>query len=239
MNEARVGRDHAVVAATLLILTALGWAALVRMNTDMSGTLPAARHGTAAFFAAVVMWLEMMVAMMAPATGPAVSAYIALARRRRAAKSSFCGAVFCSGYLAVWIGYGALAAGGQSALGRFSGFSGNDLSAIALIIAGLYQMTPLKQACIGRCRSPMLQLAMNWRNGVGGALRLGLAHGAWCVGCCWALMASMFVVGAANLIWMAALTLFVLGEKLAPARWRLDAAAGALLIAAGGGLLVS
>ncbi|MGY3041488.1 putative metal-binding membrane protein [Rhodanobacter sp. TND4EL1] len=111
------------------------------------------------------------------------------------------------------------------------------LSATVLIAAGLYQLAPLKRACVTRCRSPLLQLMDNWRDGANGALKLGFHQGSWCVGCCWALMVLMFVVGVMNLAWMAILSGFVLAEKLMPARWHLDVVAGVTLVAWGGWLL--
>ena len=247
----RIGRDHAVVLTSLALVAALGWLALARMSGDMAGpeaavavmtrpqSLPAPGFGML-----LAMWATMMAAMMAPATAPSLSAYLALARRRHPAQNAGPAATgFFVGYMAAWLGYAVLGAAAQWVLGRMAllspmGASANAyLSAGMLIAAGLYQLTPLKRACITRCRSPLLQLMNNWRDGAGGALRLGFGQGSYCVGCCWALMALLFVVGTMNLAWMAIVTVFVLAEKLVPARWHLDTVAGLALLAWAGWLL--
>ena len=107
------------------------------------------------------------------------------------------------------------------------------LSAGLLLAAGVYQWLPQKQACLAKCRSPLAFFMARWRDGTRGALALGLEHGGYCVACCWALMAAMFVVGAMSILWMGLFTLLVLGEKVVPARWRFDRAIGAVLVVSG------
>ena len=117
--------------------------------------------------------------------------------------------------------------------------SNPHLSGIILLGAGVYQLTPLKSACLAHCRSPLGFLMTHWRDGRGGALRMGLAHGVYCLGCCWALMCVLFVVGVMNLLWVAALTLFVLLEKVGPAPAFIARATGVALVAAGVWFLIA
>lgn len=178
-----------------------------------------------------------MVAMMLPTALPAVTVFGNLARRRSAQTGSASPtAVFAAGYIVAWTGYAAVAAVGQVALARAALLTpmlqsaSIALSAAILLTAGAFQFTAFKDACLTKCRTPLAFFLAEWRDGKAGALVLGLKHGSYCVSCCWALMTVMFVVGTMNLLWMAALTLFVLGEKLAPARWRLGQIAGGVLM---------
>lgn len=241
----RIGRDRAATLAGLGLVAAIGWLVLVRMSAAMTGAEAEAalmmrpQNSPGPRFGMVfAMWAAMMAAMMAPAAGPGLSAYLALARRRHPAQSVLPAATgFFAGYMAAWLGFAVLGAAAQWMLAKTAllspvGASANVyLGAGILVAAGLYQLTPLKRACVSRCRSPLLQLMSGWRDGAGGALRLGLGQGSWCVGCCWALMALMFAVGTMNLVWMAIIAIFVLAEKLVPARWYLEAASGLVLIA--------
>jgi predicted metal-binding membrane protein len=224
-------------------IIALSWLYLVRMagmmhpgmaSMAMSAMPPTL---TTQFLAAFVMWSVMMVAMMLPTALPAATVFANLARRRAAhtGKAAPVG-VFAAGYIAAWIGYSVVLAAGQVALTRAALLTpmlqsaSVALSAVILLAAGAFQFTAFKDACLTKCRTPLAFFLAEWRDGKAGALVLGLKHGSYCVGCCWALMAVMFVVGAMNLLWMGALTLFVLGEKLAPARWRLGHVAGGALM---------
>jgi predicted metal-binding membrane protein len=175
--------------------------------------------------------------MMLPTALPAATVFGNLARRRGAQIGSTSStALFAAGYIAAWTGYSAVAAVGQVALARAALLTpmlqsaSIALSAVILLAAGAFQFTSLKGACLTKCRTPLAFFLAEWRDGKAGALLLGFKHGSYCVGCCWALMAVLFVVGAMNLLSMAALTLFVIGEKLAPARWRLNQVAGSALI---------
>jgi len=168
-----------------------------------------------------MMWAVMMVAMMLPSAAPMVLAYarIASARGRNPTLRVW---LFAFGYLAIWTLFSAAATLIQFVLARSSMLS-NALvttplvSAAILVVAGVYQLTPLKEACLGRCQSPIGFFMTHWRDGAAGALRMGLSHGAFCVGCCWMLMALLFVAGVMNLAWVAAITIFVLLEKAT--RW--------------------
>ncbi len=152
---------------------------------------------------------------------------------------------FVGGYVAAWAGYSVLAAAAQVALARAALLTpmlqstSVVLSAAILLAAGLFQFTALKEACLAKCRTPLGFFLAEWRDGAAGAFAMGLRHGSFCVVCCWALMAVMLVVGAMNLLWMAALTAFMLAEKLVPARWQLSRLAGAAFVVWGVFVLVA
>jgi predicted metal-binding membrane protein len=224
----------------LIMIIALSWIQLARMNTGMPAmpdmmpmdgrhTMTAAGIG-ATLLPAFGMWSVMMAAMMLPTEMPAVSVYLALAARRHPARSATVPATwFVTGYLAVWLAYAAAAATAQSMLAPAVNASA-ALNAAILLTAGVFQFSRAKNACLTRCRSPLAFFLTEWRDGNAGALKLGLRRGSYCVGCCWALMALMFVVGTMNLLGMGVLVIFMLGEKLAPPGWRLGPIAGAVFV---------
>jgi predicted metal-binding membrane protein len=149
-----------------------------------------------------------------------IETYARIARSRSGA-SAYNLWLFAAAYIVVWILFSAAATAGQIALQRgaliTSGFVTTPVvSGIILAIAGLYQLTPLKQVCLSHCRSPIGFFMTEWRDGVAGAFKMGLKHGAFCVGCCWMLMALLFVLGVMNLLWVAAISVFVLLEKVTP-----------------------
>jgi len=186
---------------------------------------------------AVPVWAAMMTGMMLPGAAPMFAAYAQVNGRSGGRWAPLAG--FVGAYLALWIGVSVLGAFVQQhliATGVLSpmGHSLHPLlSAAALLIAGAYQFTPLKEACLRRCRTPLGFLMTEWRPGTPGALRLGWRHGLECLLCCWAFMVLMFVLGAMNLIWMALLTVVMLVEKAAPAGRAIGRWCGALLIGAG------
>ena len=175
--------------------------------------MPAA-PGWALVFA---MWAAMMVAMMVPSAAPAILLY-ARVHRQSAARGHPPTPAFLAGYLTCWTVFSGLAAALQLAIASSMSMAleGRAGTALVLIAAGLYQLSPLKNACLVRCRSPAQFLVRHYRPGTAGAFRLGLLHGAFCVGCCWLLMALLFVGGVMNLLWIAGLTLLVAAEKLLP-----------------------
>jgi len=192
----------------------------------------------APFRSAMAIWALMSVAMMLPTAAPAIDVYVRLSRRLEAQRGTHV-AAFAGGYVAAWVALAALAGALQVALGaRAAGAVAPGLaSGSLLLLAGLYQLTPLKQACLTLCRNPLAFFIGHWREGVGGAFAMGLHHGAVCIGCCWALMALMFVAGAMNLAWMAALGLAMLLEKAAPGAAPAGRLAG-LAMALGGAALI-
>jgi predicted metal-binding membrane protein len=255
--EALFRRETAVVGAALILLSVLAWLALLAgAGTGMSPgamsgwwlpmKLPAAEswswtpyYWLIAFF----MWGVMMVAMMLPSASPLVLLYARVVRHAESQGSNIQAsasiAAFASGYLTLWILFSALAVALQFGLERSGLMSAMmasrsvALSGALLIAAGLYQLSPLKTACLRHCRGPAAFLSAHWRPGVVGAWRMGLLHGGYCVGCCAVLMLLLFVGGVMNLVWIAGLTLFVALEKFAPFGEATTKITAAILIAAG------
>jgi predicted metal-binding membrane protein len=236
--------DRVIAMGGVIAVTALSWLylAFVSMSHHGRGIMGMAMPGLPGapveqFAAAFLMWGIMMVAMMLPTASPAIAMFGSFAGKRLSTTGSAAPTwLFVMGYLAVWTAYSGIAAAGQVALSRASLLAPTlqstsvVLSASLLVVAGGFQFTPLKDACLTQCRSPFPFLLANWRDGSLGAFVLGMRHGSYCVACCWALMGLMFVFGAMNLLWMGMLSLFMLGEKLAPASWRLSRGAGVLSI---------
>jgi predicted metal-binding membrane protein len=223
-----------------------GWLLLYWGATNMDSpaaqlTMPMSDWSAANWLAVLIMWAVMMAAMMLPTAMPMVSVFAGLNRTRGEAGRT---AAFVAGYLALWTAFGAAATAAQWMLQTRGLLSpmivsmSPVLSAALLAIAGAFQFTPLKQACLRACRSPLGFLLTDWRDGLWGAARMGVRHGLYCLGCCWALMALLFVGGAMNLLWIAALTLLVAIEKFAPKGDILAKALGALMIGAGAARLI-
>jgi predicted metal-binding membrane protein len=194
----------------------------------------------------LAMWTVMMVAMMVPAAAPMILIFHRVAGDRAArGQAAVPTGFFLGGYLLVWTGFSALATAAQWALHDAALLSPGMAAAspllggALLVAAGVFQLTPLKHACLARCRSPLAFLLNDWREGHGGALAMGLRHGAFCTGCCWALMALLFVGGVMNLLWVAGLAGVVLGEKVLPRGHLLGRLGGAALIGWGGWMLLA
>lgn len=198
-----------------------------------------------AAFGVFLMWEVMMVAMMLPTVSTMLLAFATINRRRREREEPYVAtAIFLCGYLLVWVGFSALAAlaqwGLQSAalLSPMLVSTSPILGGVLLIAAGLFQWTPLKNVCLAHCRSPMGFILSDWREGRRGAVLMGLHHGAYCLGCCWVLMGLLFVAGVMNLLWVAAIAIFIILEKLAPRGDVVGRVIGGLLVAGGLALLV-
>jgi predicted metal-binding membrane protein len=228
--EAVLRRDRAVTAAGLFGLVLLAWAYTVHLARamgpmDQSMLMPQA-HGWGPDQVSwlFVMWVVMMTAMMIPSAAPVILLFAHVARRRRL-KGELTGSptVFVLGYLLAWTGYSLLAALAQWGLHSHALLSpamagtAPVLGASLLLAAGIYQWLPFKQRCLVHCRSPLGFFAQEWREGTLGALAMGARHGSYCVGCCWLLMALLFVGGVMNLLWVAVIAIVVMLEKLAPA----------------------
>lgn len=189
----------------------------------------------------LLMWGLMMAAMMLPSAAPMILLHATLTRRRRARGEVVATTgSFAAGYLAVWILFSLAAVVLQFGLQRAAllspmlALTSQGVAGLVLIGAGLYQWSPLKDACLRHCRSPLDFMLTEWREGSRGAFVMGLRHGAYCVGCCWVLMLMLFVGGVMSLAWIAGLALWVLVEKLAPAGHWLGHAMGGVLVAWGG-----
>jgi predicted metal-binding membrane protein len=239
-QTARTRRSPKPVA-WLLVFSLIGWGFLAWIAFDMGHpvaqlTMPMSSAWRWDNLLAVwCMWAMMMAAMMLPSALPMVSAFVALCRRNgEAARScSFVGA-----YLLVWFAFSIVATGLQWVL-QAAGWvnpmivsTSATLTGVLLLVAGIYQFSPLKRICLANCRTPMGFLIGEWRGGTSGAFMMGLRHGLFCLGCCWALMALLFVGGVMNLAWIAALSIAVAIEKLMPQGQRLAALLGVGLIAA-------
>ncbi len=218
--EAILRRHRGVTIAGLVVVAALAWTwiasgAGMEMDAGMGMNMPMPWDATRILLT-LAMWWVMMLAMMVPAAAPTVLLYARSAQPPHSA-------AFLAGYLLCWLGFSVAAVALQFALETSGRFAPMDMVLTStwfaggtLIAAGLYQFTPLKGACLAHCRSPAHWLSRNYRPGRSGALRMGLSHGAFCVGCCWMLMLLLFVVGVMDLAWIAALTLLVAAEKLLP-----------------------
>ena len=220
-------RERLTLLAALAVITALSWLYLVRMPmvpADLGAVgvllLSVLPPRLADVWLTFMMWSVMMVAMMLPSASSMILTYAAIARRR-AGNSAYALWVFAGAYLVIWTLFSAAATAGQLLLENTSLLYGASRTssvagAVLLMLAGLYQLTPLKNLCLAHCRSPLGFLMTQWRDGTTGAFIMGIKHGAQCLGCCWMLMGLLFVFGAMNLIWVAAISILVILEKLAP-----------------------
>lgn len=243
LMEGALRRDRLLVACCLLFVVALSWAYLLTgagMAQEMGDMLMPMSSVPWTLGHAVMMlamWAVMMAAMMLPSAAPMILLHATLARRRgeRGEPALASGAV-CAGYLFVWAVFSLAATTLQYALEQAALLStmmrttSQLLAGGVLIAVGLYQWSPLKQACLRHCRSPLEFVMMHWRPGLRGAFAMGLRHGVVCIGCCWMLMLLLFVGGVMNLVWIAGIALFVLIEKLSPSGHWIGRVAGALLI---------
>jgi predicted metal-binding membrane protein len=250
-------RDRLLIAGCIGVIAALAWAYLFYLDRQMSASMEYDRMmadmgmamsepwRTVDVLFAAVMWTVMMIGMMAPSAAPVLLLFAASVRARQPA-TPFAPPVvaFAAGYVLVWTAFSVVAALAQwglhetSMLSSAMAASSGWLAGSILIGAGVYQFTPIKAACLTRCRSPLGFLMGHWRSGTSGALRMGARHGVECVGCCWALMCVLFAVGVMNLLWVAAISAFVLLEKVGPRGVLASRVAGVAAAAAGLVLLV-
>lgn len=247
-------RDRLVVLGGLLLAAALAWLYLIDMALDMAsgaGDAGGAMMRMQAWrpvdgLLMFAMWAVMMVAMMLPGAAPMILIFARVdgAREGRAgAGPPGRTGLFASGYVLVWAGFSMAATALQWGLQNAALLSPMMVSTSAalggalFVAAGVYQWTPLKYACLRHCRSPLSFVMRHWRPGAGGALRMGFAHGAFCLGCCGFLMGLLFVGGVMNLAWVAAVTVFVAAEKIAPRGQWVARAGGGAMVAAGAYLL--
>jgi predicted metal-binding membrane protein len=225
--RARIG-----LVALLVALAAIAWWSTGNRMAGMDAG-PGTPLGALGWFLGV--WVVMMAAMMLPSVAPTVALYERMARRRWSGASL----LFAAAYLVVWSAAGLLAYGtfelGRSALGHQLGWhsGGQWVAGGILVVAAAYELTPLKHACLARCRSPLGFLLGSWRDGRLGAIEMGARHGAWCLGCCWALMAALFALGVMSLTWMAIVAALITAEKTLPWGRALTYGIAVLLLATG------
>lgn len=262
-TESLLRRDRLIVGGGLVLICLLSWYYLLSgAGTGMSTlamttwTFPppvpsynADYTWTASYWLIMLlMWWIMMIAMMVPSAAPMILLFARVHRHHQKQgqgdASTVPTAAFVGGYLLAWLAF-SLAATALQWLLEGAGLlhsmlmwsTSATLSGLFLLAAGIYQLSPLKGACLSHCRSPVDFLTRHWRPGQWGAARMGLDHGLYCVGCCWFLMALLFVGGIMNLVWIAGLAIFVLLEKLAPAGQWVARASGILMIIGGAYLL--
>ena len=247
-------RDRVVVGLALAAIAAVAWVYLLRLNSAIPVGASLVKMGPALepfapinLLLIITMWAVMMAGMMIPSASPMILLYARVGRQARADGKPFAATGwFAGGYLLAWTAFAVIAGVAQSALAAAAlmtsmmSAANNDLAGAILIAAGLYQWTPLKTGCLVQCQAPLafLQRHGGFRRDVKGALTLGLTHGVYCIGCCWALMALLFVGGVMNLLWVAGLSIFVLVEKFIPAGAAVSRLAGLLMVGAGIGRIL-
>ena len=249
---ATLRRDRYIVATALLLITALAWVYLLQLAADMDmpgmdsaamAAMMAPRVWAPADFGLVlVMWVVMMIGMMTPSATPMILLYARVARQATAQGKRFAAtAWFTAGYLLAWTGFSLAATLLQWQLERLTLLSpmmtssSNRFNGIVLIAIGVYQWTPWKYACLAACQAPLsfIQRHGGFRPEASRSLRLGLLHGAYCVACCWALMALLFIGGVMNVLWIAAIAVLVLLEKAVPVGRLVPRAVGVVCLGAG------
>jgi predicted metal-binding membrane protein len=244
-HQRALWRHQVGILISLTVLALLAWAVLIAQARSMNSMAIGLTMGMdAGFF--LIIWIAMMAAMMFPAAAPMVLAFaqvqVTKQRQGRPATPTW---VFVGAYLAVWSAVGIVAyvvAVGAQDLGRavpWIGENGPRFGGLLLIAAGLYQLTPLKHVCLMQCRSPLAFILTSWRDGVVGALRMGVSHGLYCLGCCWLLFAILFPLGMMNIALLAVVTLLIFAEKSLPFGARLSWPVAALLVGYGIAVLVS
>lgn len=247
-------QDRVIVIAGLVAVTALAWVYVIQFASTMTGmkitntemVMPTAQAWHSGdFVLTFIMWAVMMVAMMTPSAMPMIVMFARLNRQRHIDNTPVpTTIIFLLGYLLVWISFSAGATVFQWGLHSAALLSPEMISVtpflggILLVFAGVYQFTPLKQACLSQCRTPLGFLMTEWREGTKGALIMGARHGSYCVGCCWLLMALLFVAGVMNLLWVALIAGSVLVEKVVPVGQWVSRSIGVLTVGWGIWLLI-
>jgi len=229
--EATLRRQRLLVSSGLAVIIALAWAYMFYLAGEMKSPEmgmemgPPHMHvwGGVDFMLMFIMWTVMMVAMMTPSAAPMILLFAKVNQQRRQRQKPFLGTgIFLLGYLLVWTGFSAVVTLAQWGLHSSALLSpmmvstSPVLAGTLLIAAGIFQFTPLKNACLVHCQSPLGFFMTKWREGIKGALIMGIRHGSYCLGCCWLLMLLLFVAGVMNLVWVAIITAVVLVEKIAP-----------------------
>jgi predicted metal-binding membrane protein len=244
-------RDRILISSCLVLITALAWAYLIHLDRQMSAsmehdtmmaemgmTMDMSWTATDVWFT-FAMWAVMMIGMMTGSAAPVLLLYAGARTARGERGVPLAVLMFGAGYLTVWVAFSAAAALAQwrlheaAMLSPVMAAASPRLAGAILLVAGAYQVTPLKGACLTHCRTPLGFLMSHWRSGLTGALGMGLRHGSYCLGCCWALMCVLFVVGVMNLAWVAALTAFVLIEKIGPGGALVARLGGVVMVAVG------
>jgi predicted metal-binding membrane protein len=236
-------REHLWILAALVVLSGLAWAGTIyqagsmglgMVTCSMTMGTPFSMSSAVLY---VVLWGVMMVAMMLPAMSPIVGLFQGIAQRKREEGLPFTPVwIFVSGYVVLWTLTGGLGYAADLAIQSLPEVfptlrtHGSVIGGLTLVGAGVYQLTPLKYLCLSQCRSPLGFLLTSWRDGARGAFRMGVDHGAYCLGCCWSLMVVLFVMGTMNLVWMGILSIVIFAEKIMPSGVAVGKATGVALI---------
>ena len=261
ITENILRRDRQVVIGGLVAIVLLSWAYMVYMAWDMVNMMgmeigmemgmEMAMPNMQSWrfvnvFLLFVMWTVMQIAMMTPSAAPMVLTYSKISRRQKGADRPIVATtVFYLGYILVWTLFSAVAAIAQTALHNATLLSpmmettSPILGGVILVAAGIFQFTPYKTVCLSHCRTPIGFFMTEWRDGTKGALQMGIKHGAFCVGCCWLLMALLFVGGVMNLLWIGIIAAYVLAEKVLPGGHRVSWGIGVVMLAWGGWMIVA
>jgi len=240
-----------LIVCCIAVAAALAWAYLVHLSREMSSSMASAAsmaamgmatdapwNGTDVFLT-WIMWSVMMLGMMAPSAAPVLLLFAEMEAGRARKRVPMTVVVFAAGYLLLWLGFSAAAALVQSGLHTAAllspamTVSSGRIAGAVLVAAGVYQLTPAKGACLRHCQSPLGFLMSRWRDGAAGAFGMGLRHGVYCLGCCWAVMGVLFVVGVMNLAWVGALTVFILLERWGRGGMHVARVGGVVMVAAG------
>lgn len=231
-----LSRDSLIVALALVAAAILAWAWLLKSSSGAMAGMGPPPLSAAYVLPTFAMWVIMMIAMMIPSVAPMILLHSRINRAETQSARTFQSLLVALAYLLVWTAFSAGAAFAQSLLVRAGALSGMALTlgprtaaAVLLLGAAAYELTAAKRLCLDRCQAPMLFILSYWKPGAAGALRLGLKHGLYCLGCCWALMLLLFVGGVMNLAWVALLGIIVLGEKYAPAELHAERYVAAVL----------
>ena len=238
-NPPLLRRERYLILGTLLVLAALAWGVLIWQAPGMNNQGMGLTMGmSAALFIAI--WAVMMVAMMLPAAAPMILMFSAVYAGKRQKEQPFVPTwIFVSAYLLVWIVCGviayplALGADKLAAQSMWIMDNGARIGGVILVAAGLYQLSPFKRICLSKCRSPFHFILASWRDGYGGAFRMGFEHGVYCLGCCWLLFLILFPLGIMNIAVMALVTVLIFAEKAFPIGPRIAQLAALLLIVYG------
>jgi predicted metal-binding membrane protein len=196
------------------------------------------------FLLTAIMWAVMMIGMMLPSATPMILLFT-MVQRKQGTRPILTTGTFAAGYLIIWGGFAVVAAGLQVELGQMALLSpslalvSKRLAGITFLLAAAYEFSPLKNRCLTQCSSPLSFITVHWRPGIAGALRMGIVHGAFCVGCCWALMLLLFVAGVMNLLWVALLAVLVLVQKVLPLQRATTMVTGGAMLIAGATLMVT
>lgn len=234
----RIATDRALILTSLLGLAAAAWGVLIWQSAAMDDDMSLTMGMSAPLF--IALWVAMMVAIMYTTAAPMILSFARIHRGRQSRGDPFIPTwIFAGSYMALWSATGvvayAMAVGGDE-LANQSGWVMDNaprLGGVLLVAAGLYQLTPIKNVCLNKCRTPMSFLMNSWREGVSGAFRMGLEHGAYCLGCCWLLFLILFPLGMMNIAVLALIALLIFAEKVAPLGRQIATAAAVALVAYG------